>query len=192
MHMYEQWWLPCTSQWGQRMPLSEHLYCVAIALKMPEQVEQQIYIKFCIQLELSSMEHISVIQRATAMGNWWLAASSQQFTHSCIISCAEIFGETSNHPGDAAPLLYRFGALWLLASPQTKIAFEGEEISDCGWYSGIYDGADWDNCVHTEVHTEGDCVIVLCKMFLESCIFFNKCPYFSYYMTGCLLDRPCM
>ena len=28
-------------------------------------------------------------------------------------------------------------------------------------------------------------------MFLVSCIFFSKCLYFSYYMAGYLLDRPC-
>ena len=41
-------------------------------------------------------------EKATAMGNWWLAASSQ---HACshIMSRAEGFGETSNHPGDSAP-----------------------------------------------------------------------------------------
>ena len=33
-------------------------------------------------------------------------------------------------------------------------------------------------------------VIVLCAMFLVSCIFFNKCLYFSYYMAGYVL-RPC-
>ena len=35
-------------------------------------------------------------------------------------------------------------------------------------------------------------VIVLCTMFLVSCIFFNKCLYFSYYMAGYFLDRPCL
>ena len=43
------------------MPLSDHVYCVAIALKMTEQVEQQIYIKFCIKLEHSSAETIQMI-----------------------------------------------------------------------------------------------------------------------------------
>ena len=32
-------------------------------------------------------------------------------------------------------------------------------------------------------------IIVLCTMFLISCIFFNKCLYFSHYMAGYLLDR---
>ena len=64
------------------------------------------------------------------MGNWWLAASSRQCTCSCITSHAEFFGEISNHPGDSAHLQPRFGTLWLLAFPQTKIIFEREEISD--------------------------------------------------------------
>ena len=58
------------------MPLSEHVYCVAIAFKMTEWVEQRICIKFCIKLEHSYKDTIQMIQKATAMGNWWLAASS--------------------------------------------------------------------------------------------------------------------
>ena len=52
------------------MLLSEHEYCVAIAFKMIEPVEQQICIKFCIKLEHSSAETIWMIQKAAAMGNW--------------------------------------------------------------------------------------------------------------------------
>ena len=33
------------------MPLSEHVYCVAVTFKMTEQVEQQICIEFCANLE---------------------------------------------------------------------------------------------------------------------------------------------
>ena len=58
------------------MPLSEHVYCVAVAFKMTEQVEQWICIKFCIKLEHSSVNTIRIIEKATAMGNWRLAASS--------------------------------------------------------------------------------------------------------------------
>ena len=46
------------------MPLSEHVYCVAIAFKMTEQVEQQICIKFCVKLELSFAKTIQMIQEA--------------------------------------------------------------------------------------------------------------------------------
>ena len=46
------------------MPLSEHGYCMAVTLKMTEQVEQRIFIKFCIKLEHSSTETIRMIQKA--------------------------------------------------------------------------------------------------------------------------------
>ena len=42
---------------------------------MTEQVEQRICIKFCIKLDHSSMESIWMIQKAIAVGNWWLTAS---------------------------------------------------------------------------------------------------------------------
>ena len=153
MCMCEQWQLHCTSQWGWQTPLSEHVYCVAITFKMTEQVQQQICTKFCINLEHSSAETIQMIQKAAAMGNWWLAASLRQYAHSCITSRAEFFGKTSNDPGDSASIQPRFGALWLLAFPKTIITFEREEISDCQWDSGKYDGAadgDWENCVRSQ------------------------------------------
>ena len=104
------------------------MYCVATTFKMTEWVEQQISIKFCVKLEYSFMETIQMIQKATAMGNWWLAASSQQCTCSCITFHTEIFGETSNHPGDSVPLQPRFGALWLLAFPETKSPLKGKRF----------------------------------------------------------------
>ena len=110
------------------------------------------------------------------------------------MSCAEIFGETSNHPGDSALLQPRFGTLQLLAFPKTKITYEREEISDHWWDSGKYNGAadrDWQNRVRSQgAYFEGDWgVIVLCSMFLVSFIFFRKCLYFSY-VDGYFLDRP--
>ena len=87
------------------------------------------------------METIQMIQKAAAMGNQWLAAPSWQCAHLCITTPAEIFGETSNHPGDSSLLQPRFGALWLLDFPKTKITFEREEISDHQWDSRKYDEA---------------------------------------------------
>ena len=56
--------------------MSEHVSCVAVTFKMTEQVEQQIYIRFYIKLEHSSVETIGMIQKAAAMGKGGLAASS--------------------------------------------------------------------------------------------------------------------
>ena len=120
-----------------------------------------------------------MVQEATAMGNWWLAASSQQPTHSCIISHAEIFKE--NRPHDSASLEPRFGNLQLLAFLKTKITFERKEISDHGWGSRKYIGTaycNWQNFVRSPgAFFEVDWgIIVLCSMFLTSswinvCIF---------------------
>ena len=148
-----------------------HVYCVAVTVKVIEQVEQCICIKFCVKLEHSSAETIQMIQKATAIGNWWGAASSQQRAHSCVTSHEEFFGETSNHPSDSIPLQPRFDALWLLTFPKTKITFEREEISDHWWDSGKYSGAadsDWKNCVRSQgAYLEGDWgITVLCTSFL--------------------------
>ena len=139
-----------------------------------------------MKLEHSSTETIQVIQKATAMDNWWWAASSQQCAHSCITSGAEFFGETSNHPGNSAPLQPRFGGLQLLAFSKTKITFERGQISGRWWDSGKYDRAadgDLENCVRSQgAYFKWDwAIIVLCTMFLLSSVCLNKCLYFSFH-----------
>ena len=151
------------------MLLSGHVYCVAVTFKI---TERWTCIKFFIKLKHFSMETIWMIQKGTAMGNWWLAASLWHCTHSCITSCAEIFGKKSDHRGDSALLQSRFGTLWLLAFSKTKITFEREEISDNWWDSGKYDrvaNGDWENCVRSwGAYFEGHWgVIVLCTIFLD-------------------------
>ena len=128
------------------------MYCVVVAFKMIEWVEELICIKFCIRFEHSSVKTLQMIQKDAAVGNWWLAASSWQ-AHSWIMSHAEFFGKIPNHPGDAASLQPRFGTLLPLAFPKTKIAFESKDISDCQWKSGKYNGANdgnWENCVRSQ------------------------------------------
>ena len=152
------------------MLLSEHVYCVAAAFKMTKQVDQQICVKFWVKLEHSAMETIQMIQKVAAIGDWWLAASSQQCTHSCIKSPA-VSWQTSNDPGHSTPLQPRFCALQLLDFPKMKITIEREEISDSWWDSGKSDGAadgDWENCVRSQgAYFEGDWgVIFLCTVFL--------------------------
>ena len=160
------------------MTLSEHVYCEAVTFKMTEWVDQRICIRFCIKLEHCSMDTIWIIQKATAMGNWWLAASSQQCTRSCITFHAEVFGKTSNHPVDAGPLQPRFGALRLLTFPKTKITFEKEEISDHWWNSGKWENATWQlmatgrTAWHTKMPTlkgtEASLSYLLCFLYLAS------------------------
>ena len=114
------------------MLLSEHVYCVAVTFKMSEWGEQRICIPFGVKLEHSSMETIWMIQKAAAVGNWWLAASSRQCACSCIMSHAEFFGETSNHLGDTAHLQPRFGTLWLLTFPKLKSPLKGKRFQTIG------------------------------------------------------------
>ena len=103
---------------GLYMLLSEHVYSVAIAFKMTEWAEQQICTKFCVKLEHSSMETIWMIQRAAAMGNWWLAALSQWPTCSCITSCSVFWRNKSPRwlslPTDQiwCPATYGFSQNW--------------------------------------------------------------------------------
>ena len=60
-------------------------------------------ILLCTKLEHSSVETVCMYQKAAAMGTWRLAAASWHRAHSCIMSCAEFFIETSNYSGDSVP-----------------------------------------------------------------------------------------
>ena len=158
-------------------------YWVSRATNLPQ--------NFALSLNIALQKLFRWFRDDAAMGNWWLTASSWQWTCSCTTSCAEFFGETSNYPGESVPVQHRFGALWLLAFPETKITFEKEETSDHQWDSGKYDvttDGDWENCVRSQDAYFGG-IIVLCTVFLVSCIFLNNCLHFSYYMAGYLLDR---
>ena len=52
------------------MPLSEHVYCVAIAFKVTEQVEQRDCIQFCVKLVHFLHGLYLDDAEATAVGNW--------------------------------------------------------------------------------------------------------------------------
>ena len=125
-----------------------------------------------LSLNISSVETIGMIQKASAMGNRWLAASSWQHTCSCIMPYTEFFSEISNYPHDSAPLQPRFGALQLLAFPKTKITFEREEIirldkmqeNTTGQVMAI--GRMWK--VPNAYFEKDRGIIVLCTMFLVS------------------------
>ena len=52
------------------MLLSERVYCVTVAFKVTERVEQRIRIRFSVKFEHSSVEAIPMVQKAAATGNW--------------------------------------------------------------------------------------------------------------------------
>ena len=112
------------------MLLSEHVYCVAVTFKMTEWVGQWICMKFCIKLEHFSTETVQVIQKASAMGSWWLAASSGEWACSCITSHAEFLAKYQitqvNQPHysqDLAPCDF-----WLF--PKLKSPLKGNRIQN--------------------------------------------------------------
>ena len=69
------------------MPLSEHVYCVAITFKMTEQLEQWICIEFCIKLEHSSVKLFGWFRRLQlwATGDWQLHHDSMSTHASCLV-----------------------------------------------------------------------------------------------------------
>ena len=84
------------------MPLSEHVHCVAITLKMTEQVEQWICIKFCVELEHSSTETIRMIHKA--FGEDAMSAAQIQVWHECFKDGRE---SVKNHPCSGRPATSR-------------------------------------------------------------------------------------
>ena len=61
------------------MPLSEHVYCVAVTFKMTERVEQRICMQFCIKLEHCSVETTGMIQKA--FGDEAMSAAQMKVWH---------------------------------------------------------------------------------------------------------------
>ena len=161
---------------------------------MTQWVEQQICIKFCVKLEHSSMETIERTQKATAVGNWWLAASSWQCTRSCITSRAQFFGETWHPPGDSAPYSPDLVSCDFWLFPKLKSPLKGkrfqtvDEIQENMMEQLMATGRTvWGPKVRALKRTEVSLSCVQC-----SYIFLNKCLHFPYYMAGYILDRPCI
>ena len=152
---------------------------------MTERVEQWICIKFCVKLEHSSKETTQIIQKAAAMDNWWLAASSRQHAHSCIKSPADFFlakhqiiqVTQPRYSPDLVPCNF-----WLFPKLNMHRLWKRRDFRP-SVRLGKYDeeaGGDWENCVRFQgAYFEGDWgIIVLCTMFLVFCIFFNNVSIF--------------
>ena len=150
--------------------LSEHVYCVAIAFKMTEQVEQQICIKFCTKLQHSSAETIGMIQKAAAMGIWWLAASSWECACLCVTSHAEFLAKYQITQVTQPPT----AQIWC---PVTSGFFplKRKRSSDHRWDLGKHNRAADGNCengVRSQgTYSEGDWGVIVqlqCFMYVVS------------------------
>ena len=81
------------------MSLSEHVYTVAIAFKMTEQVQQWICTKCCVKLEHSCTETIQIIQKA--LGDDAVSAAQTKVWHKCFKDGQESV-ESDPHSGRPA------------------------------------------------------------------------------------------
>ena len=121
------------------------------------------------------METIRIIQKATAMGDWWLAASSWQHACSCIMSNAEFFWKTSNPPHDWAPyspdlVPYDFWLFPKLKSPLKGKRFQAvDEIQKNMMGQLMEIGRTlWGTKVPTLKRTEASSSYVQCFLYLVS------------------------
>ena len=98
---------------------------------MIEQVEEQICIKFCVQLEHSTEDTIGMIQTVTAMGNWWWQL------HHNNMPVHQITQVTPPYSPDVVPCDF-----WLF--PKLKSPLKGkrfqtvDEIQENIWWGGSW------------------------------------------------------
>ena len=85
------------------------------------------------------------------------------------------FGETSNHPGDTAPLQPKFGVLWLLAFPKLKSPLKGKRFhpineiqANTMWQMMAMGRTVWGSKVPTLKGIEVSLFCVLCFLYLIS------------------------
>ena len=148
----------------------------------------RICIKFCIKLE-----HSSMIQKATAMGNWWLAVSSHQHTCSCITSLQsylvkhQITQVTQPHYCPAAVP----SKFWLF--PKLKSPLKGKRVQTVDETQENTTGqlmaiarTVWGPKVTTLKGTKASLSNVQCFLYLVPS---SINVYFSYYMAGYFLER---
>ena len=90
-------------------------------------VKQWICIKFCIKLKHSSAETIRMIQKATAMGNWWLAASSQHICW-CIMSMQSFLAKHQITQVTQAPLFPDLVPCDFCLFPKLKSSLKGKRF----------------------------------------------------------------
>ena len=125
-----------------------------------------------------------------ATGDWQLHHNNVPAHTPCHM---QIFGETSNHPGDSAPLTAHLWCPAIFGFFQNYNHFcKGRDFRPLMRFRKIWQGSWWwlgELCeVPRYLLWRG--LRCHCLMYSVSCIFFNKCLYFSYYVTGYFLDRP--
>ena len=159
-----------------------------------DQAEQWISIRFCIKfcIEHSPVETIWMIQKTTAMSNWWLQlhhgkvpAHASCLVQSFCVKCQITHVTRALYSSDLAPC--DFWLFWKLKSLLKVERFQTiSEIQENMTGQLMEVG----RTVFQGAYSEGGRgIIVLCTEFLVLCAFFVKCFYFSFYLAGYLLDK---
>ena len=174
------------------MPLSEHVYCVTIAFKMTEWVEQQIFTKFCA-VNIRPWKLLRGFRRPQL---WQLVIGSFITTMHLLmhhISCRVFWQNIKSPSGFSSPP--DLAPCDFLLFPKLQSPLKGERFQTTNEIDRAADGNSntglcrvfWagqrhsENCVRSQdTYLEDDWdAIALCTMFLVSFIFFHKCLYFS-------------
>ena len=144
-----------------------------------------ICIKFCIKLEHSSVEAetIWMIQSATAMRSWWLATSSWQGACSCILAHASFWQNIKSPRWLRPPIAQIWHPETSGFSQNQNHLRKGGDFRPSMKFRKIQRGSWWQLGELCEVPR---CLLwrglrCHCPMYNVSCIFFEKCLYFSYY-----------
>ena len=147
-----------------------------------------------MKLEHSSTELIQMIQKATALGNWWLAASSQQCTRSCMHLMQSFLAKHEitqvaqpPYSPDLAPCNFKL-------FPKLKSTLKGKRFQTIDEIQENRMGqlmVIWRTVLGPKVPPLKGIKASLSYVQCFLCrVFFSKCLCFSYYMAGYLLDRP--
>ena len=164
-------------------------------MNMPRQAKQLIrnYLNVFRQLRDAIWQKLLQLW-ATGIGSF--ITTTRQLVHH--LSCRVLWA-TSNHQGDSAPTTAQIWHCDFWLFPKLKSLLKGKRFQTLdktqenkkGQLMAIptKDFAEcfeqwkrcWENCMRSHgAYFEGDWDIIgLCTMFLVSCIFFNKCLYFS-------------
>ena len=177
------------------MPLSERVYCVAVTFKITEQGEQWICIKFSLSLNIPLWKVVRWFRRLQlwATRDWQLHHDNTPIHASRLMQSFLVKRQITQvtqplYSPDLAPCDF-----WLL--PKLKSPLKGKRLqtidviqeNKTGQLIAIRELCEVPRCLLWRALRHH------CPMYIVvSCIFFNKCLYFSYYLGGYLLDRPCI
>ena len=163
------------------MPLNEHVYSVAVTVKMTEYSNESASY-FALGLNISPRKVVRWFRRLHlwATGDWQLHQDNVP-TYALHLMQSFLVKHHVTQVAGSAPLQPRLGALWLLAFPKTKNHLgKGRDFRPSLMRLRKIRGGSWwwlGELVPRGLLWKG--LRCHCPMYNISCIFFNECLYFS-------------